>query len=458
MSNLRPRSSKKPKARRGRGEDSVYALPDGRFEAAGDVGVHPGSGRRRRVKRQRATAKEALAALKEAREKASGFVPAEKTTSLASWLRRWLAEVSRPSVRPKTFEGYRGVVEGYLAPHIGAIQLGKLTPAHVQTFFAERAAAGDPTRQLQIALVVLNQALDNARKLGLVERNVAADQDATKHKKKDAAFYDLDQARALLATARIAAEISATVTDSKRRVTAADVALLELAFDTGARWGEISGAQWADFDLVDVDAAFWALEHNLVQLSVKDAAVAAATGHGVLVAPDLLLTRTPKTKDGRRTIQLSRRCAQVLVEHRERRIAEDGAAGEVDGFVFVGTRGAPQRNSNFMRRVLEPLEKTAGLHRVSFHGLRHTTATVLLEAEVPVHVVSHRLGHADVGTTLRIYAHVLAAMARKGAKTAGDLFGPSRATTRANGANGGEQPRTPLKVIDDDKPPSEDVC
>jgi integrase/recombinase XerD len=44
------------------------------------------------------------------------------------------------------------------------------------------------------------------------------------------------------------------------------------------------------------------------------------------------------------------------------------------------------------------------------HGLRHTCATLLLQAGVPVHVVQERLGHKRIEVTLRIYAHVLPAM------------------------------------------------
>ena len=53
------------------------------------------------------------------------------------------------------------------------------------------------------------------------------------------------------------------------------------------------------------------------------------------------------------------------------------------------------------------LRKKAGVRRITFHGLRHTCATLLLTAGVPVHVVAQRLGHADVAMTMRVYAHVL---------------------------------------------------
>ena len=52
----------------------------------------------------------------------------------------------------------------------------------------------------------------------------------------------------------------------------------------------------------------------------------------------------------------------------------------------------------------------AGVRAIPFHGLRHTCATLLLQAGVPVHVVQERLGHTRIEMTLGIYAHALPAM------------------------------------------------
>jgi integrase len=54
--------------------------------------------------------------------------------------------------------------------------------------------------------------------------------------------------------------------------------------------------------------------------------------------------------------------------------------------------------------------RDAPVPRIRLHDLRHTHATLLLQAGVPVKVVSERLGHAQISMTLDIYAHVLPAM------------------------------------------------
>jgi integrase len=75
--------------------------------------------------------------------------------------------------------------------------------------------------------------------------------------------------------------------------------------------------------------------------------------------------------------------------------------------VFTNNLGKPIDNSQVLSRALHPLLEKAGLPRLRFHDLRHTAATIPLAQAVPVKVVSEMLGHSDISTTLRIYAHTI---------------------------------------------------
>src|SRR5690606_35536416 len=81
-----------------------------------------------------------------------------------------------------------------------------------------------------------------------------------------------------------------------------------------------------------------------------------------------------------------------------------------------------------------------GLPRIRFHDLRHTHATMLLRAGVPVKVVSERLGHASPGFTLNVYQHVLPGMQAEAAEVFERLLdsqksaGPDGGSTRTVGA------------------------
>ena len=67
-------------------------------------------------------------------------------------------------------------------------------------------------------------------------------------------------------------------------------------------------------------------------------------------------------------------------------------------------------------KILSDTGLAAGVRRIKFHGLRHTTATLLLQAGVPPHVVQRRLGHKRIEITLGIYAHALPAQQQEAAE------------------------------------------
>jgi integrase len=84
--------------------------------------------------------------------------------------------------------------------------------------------------------------------------------------------------------------------------------------------------------------------------------------------------------------------------------------------------GLPIQANNLGKRQFARLIKAAKVKRITFHGMRHTCATLLLQAGEPVHVVSKRLGHARIEITLNTYAHVLPDMQQQAAATMGALL------------------------------------
>lgn len=408
------------RARRGRSEGSCFQRADGLWCASVSLGLGANGKRRRRTiyKATKAAVLEELARLVVAGPNAVHF--AHKVT-IAVHLERWLREVAGPTIRANTLRSYTGVVAKHIKPHLGHLTLAKLTTSHLQTFFAERHAAGVGGRTLQIALIVLRQALANAKRLGLVDHNVALDADRPSHSSRTIDHHDADE------VGRVLAKAAETIPEL--------AALFETAYDTGARQGEIFGMQTDDLDVRDVKAATWTVRHNLLE-----------------VAGDPELTDAPKTQAGHRVIALSERCARALRKHHAhraqraldervramrceqkgdleaaRRARENADRFASSPFVFVDSDGKPLRKSNFLRRVHDPLMKAAGVREVTPHGLRHTNATLLLSRGVQPHVVARRLGHRDVATTLRIYAAVLPSQQREAADAMGALLDASEA-------------------------------
>ena len=79
--------------------------------------------------------------------------------------------------------------------------------------------------------------------------------------------------------------------------------------------------------------------------------------------------------------------------------------------VFCTSKGTPHRDTNLNRANFKPILKAANLdHTLRMYDLRHSCATLLLEAGENVKVISERLGHASVKLTLDTYSHVLPSM------------------------------------------------
>jgi integrase len=169
-------------------------------------------------------------------------------------------------------------------------------------------------------------------------------------------------------------------------------ALYRVAAYTGLRRGELLGLRWSD------------VKWNLSQLSVQQQLGLDVDGDGQRdLAP-------VKTSNGRRAISLDAPTLRVLERQQAAQEFERRSWGEAYrnlGLVFCRPDGAPL-DPDVVTSRFERQSKAAGLKAIRLHDLRHTHATMLLEAGVDISVVSRRLGHADVGFTARVYTHVTA--------------------------------------------------
>ena len=100
-------------------------------------------------------------------------------------------------------------------------------------------------------------------------------------------------------------------------------------------------------------------------------------------------------------------------------------SGSTAGYVFTTAQGGPIDPTNLTRAFTTLLRK-AGLRRIRFHDLRHSTATLLLEQGVELVVIKELLGHAHIGVTATVYAHVRLRLQRDAIDTLGSaLDGPT---------------------------------
>lgn len=303
--------------------------------------------------------------------------------TLAQFLDRWLDDVSKPSVRPKTYRFYQDHINLHIKPSLGKKQLEKLTPADVQHFVNDRLKTGLSPQTIRHIIATLRAALSIAVKWQLVHRNVAALVTLPRIQKQEMKIFTPEQANSFLDFIK------------GHRLEA----LFVMALSLGLRRGELLGLHWSD---VDLDAVALRVNYALQRFDGK------------------LHLVEPKTEKSRRKLPLPSLLLNALRAHRVRQLEERLALGsdwQETGFVFTSTIGTPlePRNVNrtfdaLIEKANKGLEEDKKLPKIRFHDLRHSCATFLLSQGVPMRTVMEILGHSQISLTMNTYAHVLPEM------------------------------------------------
>jgi integrase len=351
--------------RRGKGEGSIYQRPDGRWVAVVDLGWR--DGRRQRKYVYGGTRKEAFEKLRQARRAhEEGTLVLNARVTVGEFLDSWLQAV-QPTVRPSTWRRYEQYVRVHAKPGIGRVRLGALTPQHLQRLYRDKLAEGASPQTVAHLHRLLHRALSQGLRWGNVGRNVAALVDPPRVERPEIVALSAEEARRLLWAVR------------RDRLEA----LYVLALTTGMRQGELLGLQWDDVD-----------EESRL-LRVRRSLQVGADGRRVM--------GDPKTKRSRRPVLLTALAIEALRRHRARQRKERETAGELwqdSQLVFTSPLGKPLSGTDLLRRQFYPLLERAGIRRVRFHDLRHSTATLLLSLGIHPKIVSEMLGHSQIGITL----------------------------------------------------------
>ena len=133
-----------------------------------------------------------------------------------------------------------------------------------------------------------------------------------------------------------------------------------------------------------------------------------------------------KTKNGKRTLTLGEKTIQAMKYHYDRQQLERitaGAKWKGSNLMFTTHVGGPLMHRNVLREF-KILIGDAGLPDMRFQDLRHTAASLMLNAGVPPIVVSNRLGHSRTSVTLDIYGHLISNKEKEAAQLIDDLVIP----------------------------------
>jgi integrase len=363
--------------KRGNGEGSIYPVKDKNGRIVGYRGsywVYTANGPKRRYlsgKKREDVADKLVQALS---NRAGGLVFDAGDLTVGEYLKRWLADSAKGSVRRSTYESYWRQLERYVIPALGQIKLTTLTHMHVQGLYRQMQDRGLSARTVQYTHAVLHRVLKQAVRWSIIPRNVCEAVDVPQVRREEIRPLNTQQARMLLRTA------------SGERLEAFYV----LAVHTGMRPGELLGLRWEDVTFSDFSGT--------LQLN------------RALSAGELA---TPKTKGSRRRIKLSAGSAKALKAHRKRQLEEmmqKPGLWQDYGLVFPSSLGTPLSHRNVVRSFKALLKRVDLPPSVRLYDLRHTCATLLLSRNVHPKYVQELLGHASISQTLDTYSHVIEGM------------------------------------------------
>ncbi len=326
-------------------------------------------------------------------------------------IERWLP-TKRAQLRTSTYSSYRNNLLLHVIPHIGHIPLQKLQPEDIDMLYATlliggkrngkgsgigsgigkgsggvkaRSNKGLSAKSVRNIHVIIRKALADAMRKGSVTRNVADLADPPRARSRTMDAWSADELRQFLAS----------IEHSDWYVP------IYLAANTGMRRGEVLGLTWHN---VDLDGARLIVDQQIQSVDYQ-ASVA-----------------NVKTTGSRRTIDLNPRTVAMLTTWRNRP-RPDGKRPTANDFVFTHPDGGPIHPDLFSQTWSRLMEKS-DVRRIRLHDLRHTHASILLKAGVPVKVVSERLGHSSPAFTMTVYQHVLPGMQADAAAAFGEaVFG-----------------------------------
>ena len=283
-------------------------------------------------------------------------------------LDEWMADYVTDSVRPRTAQGYRTIVNR-LKRSLGNVGLTKLKAQDVQRYYTALRQEGLSTQTVLHHHSLLRQAIGQAVKWKYLPTSVMEGVKSPKLVKPELRILEASEIQRLLQA----------TTDTDFAVA------IHLGLHTGLRRSELCGLVWSD---VDLKARTLTVMRTMVSLNGDPAHIS-----------------EPKSRASRRVVSFWDDSANLLRERWDRVVKTELALQTQVCARRDGARMMPDSLSKGFKALAE----SCGITGVRLHDLRHTHASILLCSGVPINVVQARMGHESIQTTIDTYGHLLPA-------------------------------------------------
>lgn len=343
----------------------------------------------------------------------NGLVIDDKSLKFSKFVEVWKRDYGSKELAPTTYKRYCRMLETRILPYFGHFYINKIRPTDIMKFYdllekdtqlvRKKGNNGSKTKKPLSGKTILEHhrllraMLHRAVYWQLIVSNPAERVQPPRAKKTKRRSYDDEQTKILLENLE-----KLTVEDTKYKVA------IILTIFTGVRLGELMGLEWQD-----VDFRNGIISINRSSQYLSDMGV---------------FTKVPKTESSIREIAIPEFIISLLEEYKLWYEEQKSLYGELwtnSDRLFVQADGKPMHPSSISKWFVKYVG-TIGLPVINFHGLRHTNASLLVAQNIDIAVVSARLGHAQISTTLDSYVHPLLSHNRKAGYALENLLLPTR--------------------------------
>ena len=294
--------------------------------------------------------------------------------TIADLINQWMQGYVKTKCSIRTLDAIQSIAKHHLIPELGHIQLKKLQPSVIQTYYSQ-ACEKLATRSVHYHHRILKQALKYAVRQGYLGHNPCDLVDPPSPKGKPMRTLTQSEVTDLLIAANGNSHYP----------------IIYMAVSTGLRQAELLALRWRDIDIVS----------RLISVN-----------RVLYKRRGICQFNEPKTSHSRRRVSMTSKLAEFLAGYRlerERLYHQIGKTINLDDLVFANHEGKPI-DPGVLSHNFGKVAKKAGLQGVRFHDLRHTFASLMLLSGAKPKVISEALGHASVAFTMDVYSHIIEGM------------------------------------------------
>ena len=343
----------------------------------------------------------------------NGLVIDGKSLKFSEFTEIWKRDYGSKELAPSTYKRYCRMLETRLLPYFGHFYINKIKPTDIMQFYdllekdtqlvRKKGNNGSKTKKPLSGKTILEHhrllraMLHKAVYWQLIVANPAERVQPPKARKPKRRSYDDEQTKILLENLELLPS-----EDTKYKV-----AIILTVF-TGVRLGELMGLEWQDVDFKNGIISINRSSQYLSDMGV--------------------FTKVPKTESSIREIAIPEFIISLLEEYKLWYEEQKSIYGELwtnSDRLFVQADGKPMHPSTISKWFVKYVGQI-GLPVINFHGLRHTNASLLVAQNIDIAVISARLGHAQISTTLDFYVHPLLSHNRKAGYALENLLLPTR--------------------------------